>query len=200
MIRLSSRWIWVVLGLIAIPSTGSAHLVDSGVAPFYDGWMHFWYSPLDWLPVFTLGLIGGFSGLRTARLTFWALVSGWLAGAWIGWNGTTIGSPELIGGIITLALGSWSAAGRSLVPWIATTLAVLTGLLLGSGNGAAVAVTDSSPTTVAGMVVGGTILLLWTSAIAATRPDGWQRLTLRVLGSWSAAVGLLSLAWQFRPG
>ena len=199
MIRKGSRWIWVGLLLIAVPSTGSAHLVDSGVAPFYDGWMHFWYSPLDWLPVFALGLIGGFSGRNTARYMFCGLTSGWIAGAWIGWQGMTMGSPELIGGIAALLLGGWSALDRPLLPWMASTLAVLTGLLLGSGNGAAVAITNSSMTTVTGMVVGGTILLLWTSAVAVTRPDGWQRITLRVLGSWTAAVGLLSLAWQFRP-
>ena len=55
-----------VLVLLPIPS--HAHLVNTGLGPFYDGVSHFALTPEDLLPALALALLAGQRGSRAGRL------------------------------------------------------------------------------------------------------------------------------------
>ena len=77
-------------GLVA-PQTASAHLVTSGIGPFYDGVAHFFVSPEDLAVVIALALFGGLSGRVTAKWLVLTLPVAWLLGTGLGlrWPGPT---------------------------------------------------------------------------------------------------------------
>ena len=49
-----------------------------------------------------------------------------------------------------------------------------------------------------GIVIAAAIVGLLLSAASLSLTAAWQRIALRVAGSWIAAIGLLAIAWQFR--
>lgn len=49
-----------------------------------------------------------------------------------------------------------------------------------------------------GIVTAAGIVALVLSATAVSVQQAWQKIALRVIGSWVAAFGLLALAWHFR--
>ena len=79
------------------------------------------------------------------------------------------------------------------------TVAGLIGLVHGSWNGAAMRATETSAIASLGIVTAAGIVALVLSATAVSVQQSWQRIALRVIGSWVAAFGLLALAWHFRP-
>jgi urease accessory protein len=98
---------------------------------------------------------------------------------------------------VAAALGAMVAAA-----WTPKLLA----WLLSATGGAALAL-DSPPqaitiaeayATLAGTAVGACAMLIVVAAIAAHANADWQRLAIRILGSWIAASAILVLAVQFR--
>jgi len=53
-------------------------------------------------------------------------------------------------------------------------------------------------TSLCGLVLAVLLLALLTSAAVAPLQAFWARTTVRVLGSWVVAVGLLMLGWMFQ--
>jgi hydrogenase/urease accessory protein HupE len=79
------------------------------------------------------------------------------------------------------------------------TVAGLIGLVHGSWNGAAMRATETSAVASLGILTAAGIVALVLSATAVSFQQSWQKIALRVIGSWVAAFGLLALAWHFRP-
>ena len=61
---------------LACPASAHAHLVQSGLGPFYDGIAHFALSPDDWLFALAVALLGGLSGARGGRTVLFLLPAG----------------------------------------------------------------------------------------------------------------------------
>ncbi len=78
-------------------------------------------------------------------------------------------------------------------------LAVVVGLVHGSWNGAAMSATQTSFIASLGIVSAVGVVSLLLSAAAVAVQANWQRIAIRVVGSWVAAFGLLALAWHVRP-
>ena len=71
----------VTAALLAVPAVAQAHLVNSGLGPFYDGALHLLLSPGDLLGLVAAALLAGQQGARAARLMVIALSMSWfLAG------------------------------------------------------------------------------------------------------------------------
>ena len=66
-----------IIVLAVIPSTAEAHLVTTGLGPFYDGAMHLLLSPGDLLELMAGSLLAGLHGARAGRLTVIALPVAW---------------------------------------------------------------------------------------------------------------------------
>jgi hydrogenase/urease accessory protein HupE len=203
-LALRARSAWPALAAVALACSHAAearaHLVTSGAGPFYDGVTHFFVTPEDLLVVLALACYGGLAGKATARAVVLALPIAWLCGSAVG---ARLAAPL---GIATGAV-SWTMLGAGLLlgmnprlPCAATTaLAVALGALHGAVNGSAIAATNTSSLAAAGIVAAAGLIALLAGAASVAAAAAWQRVALRTVGSWIAAIGLMTLAWQFRP-
>lgn len=191
--------LFAVMVLLATSRTAHAHLVTSGVGPFYDGMAHFFVSPEDLLVVVALSLLGGISGKRVARWVAVALPLAWLLGMLVGTKfPAASGSAPAIVAMTLLLSGLLVCASpqvslRAILPLVAAI-----GAVHGWLNGEALASTETSLLAGLGIVSAATVLGLLLSAASVSLTASWQRVAVRVAGSWIAAIGLLAIAWQFR--
>jgi len=72
--------ITAALGILLWPSISQAHLVTTGLGPFYDGLSHLAMSPDDLLSALALALLAGLSGARAGRNVLFLLPPVWLLG------------------------------------------------------------------------------------------------------------------------
>jgi hydrogenase/urease accessory protein HupE len=183
-----------------LPASAHAHLVNTGLGPFYDGVSHFALTIEDLVPALALALLAGQQGSRTGRLTLFALPAGWLLGGLLGLAVPTVDSAAAVTTVSFLALGGLVAAEARLgTGWVAG-LAVVVGLLHGYLNGAAMTQAKLGALGVVGIVSTlFVVVALAAAAVVAIRPP-WARIAVRVAGSWIVAIGLLLLGWSLRAG
>jgi urease accessory protein len=67
------------IGIATIPVDASAHLVNTGLGPIYDGIAHFAMSPEAILPVVALGVLAGLRGMAHARIAVLLVSVAWIA-------------------------------------------------------------------------------------------------------------------------
>ena len=193
------RWVTATLLLWAgSPGWASAHLVNSGLGPFYDGVAHLFLTPEDLLVVVALALLAGLGGKPFGRTVLLALPGAWLVG-FLASRATPV-APEVAAAsaVIVFALGALVAADRRVPLTIIASIALLCGLWNGGMNGAAMAGKRLSGLAGVGIacavfaviaIVAGQVTALWMA---------WMRIAVRVAGSWIAAIGLLMFGWAMR--
>ena len=189
------RLVWFAVAVVLLaPSVAHAHLVTSGLGPFYDGAMHLALSPDDLLGLFAAALLAGLCGPLAGRWTLAVLPAAWLVGAMVGL--TMPGFPPLPGLSILsfVALGVLVALDAKLSTAAVATFGGLFGLLHGVLNGVALAQANAGLLNVLGIVTTVAILLLLVSAAVVSLRSAWTR----VAGSWVVAVGMLMFGWMFR--
>lgn len=176
---------------------GIAHLVTTGLGPFYDGILHFLQTPQDFLPVLALALLGGLRGAPYGRSVLFLLPAAWLAGGIAGlvWH-LPVGS--IVATISVLLCGLLVAADTRLPRPACAALAAVIGLVHGLENGGTI-----TPMRVGLLELLGigtaifTVSALASALVVSLRPP-WTRIAVRVAGSWVAAIGLLLLGWFLR--
>ena len=189
---------FVFAALLLAPSVAQAHLVTTGLGPFYDGAMHLALSPEDLLGLFAAALLAGLCGPRVGRWTLAVLPVAWLVAALVGLM--LPGVPALPGLSILsfVLLGLMVALDVKLPAWGVVTLAAFLGLLHGLLNGVSLFEANGGVLNVLGIVSTVFILcLLVTAAVVSLKP-AWTRVAVRVAGSWIVAVGMLMFGWLFR--
>ena len=197
--RTRRRLALVAGGLLLLPPQAAyAHLVNTGLGPFYDGVSHFGLTPEDLLPALALALLAGQRGARVGRTILFALPAAWLLGGVAGLAFPTIAEvPALTTGAFLL-LGGLVAAEAPLPLRGTVLLAVVVGLLHGYLNGAAMSEARLGALGMAGIVTTlFVVVALAAAAVVAIRVP-WGRIAVRVAGSWIAAIGLLLLGWSLR--
>jgi hydrogenase/urease accessory protein HupE len=192
------RALAVAAAIVLWPATAHAHLVTTGLGPFYDGVSHFALTPEDFLPAIALALLAGQRGSRAGRLALFALPVAWLAGGLVGLAVPTIHSATALTTVSFLVLGGLVAAEARLGPEWVTALAVLLGLLHGYQNGAAMAQARLGALGLAGIVSTLFVTVALAAALVVAIRAPWGRIAVRVAGSWIVAMGLLLLGWSFR--
>ena len=194
MSRLALRYSLWLLALIAAPA--HAHLVNSGVGPFYDGALHLLLSPGDLLGIVALALLAGQRGIRAGRLAVAALAVAWSLGGMVGLGlEAAIELPGLsVASFLVPAVLVALDTDRLAAPAVAM-LAAVFGLLHGLLNGSALAATGAGLTSLAGIVATGFVAALLLAAFVTTIRRESARVAVRVAGSWVAAVGILTLGW-----
>jgi hydrogenase/urease accessory protein HupE len=184
-------------GVLA-PAPASAHLVTTGLGPFYDGISHLLLSPDDLVPVLAIALLAGLNGPAAGRRVLFALSAAWLCG---GLLGARLGAPLLPAGLPSLSflvVGLLIAWGRSLPPAAAAALAMTVGLLHGWLNGVGIAQSHRELPALVGMVSTAFVIVAIVAALALALTAAWARIAVRVAGSWIAATGVLMLGWSLR--
>jgi urease accessory protein len=192
-------------GLVALvallsPAAARAHLVNSGLGPFYDGVSHFALTPEDVLPALALALLAGQRGPAAGRAALFALPGAWLVGGLAGLTWPTTGSASWLGSLALLLLGGLVAAEARLRPALVVGLAIGFGLLHGYLNGSVMAQGRLGALGLAGVVATLAVLVALGAALVVAIRAAWGRIAVRVAGSWIAAIGLLALGWAVRRG
>jgi hydrogenase/urease accessory protein HupE len=190
---LASVLIWA-----SCPAQASAHLVQSGLGPFYDGIAHLLVTPEDILAVVAMALLAGLGGKQGGTSVLLLLPLAWLAGAVAGWLAPLAAGLPVLSAALLIALGALVAADRRLPPrWVAG-CAVTVGLVQGFFNGAALEEANAGRLAVVGTVSAVFVIVaLVAGQVVALRQD-WARIAVRVAGSWMGAIGLLMLGWAVR--
>jgi urease accessory protein len=98
---------------------------------------------------------------------------------------------------VAVALGAMVAAAWSSKPLVWLLAAIAGAALALDSPPQAVTITEAYAT-LAGTTAGACAMLVVVSAVAAHADADWQRLGVRILGSWIAASAILVLAVQFR--
>jgi hydrogenase/urease accessory protein HupE len=196
--RTTFRALGVAVVLLALPSPCQAHLVNTGLGPFYDGISHFALTPEDLLPALALALLAGQRGTRAGRLTLFTLPTAWLLGGIAGLAAPTIDAAPILTTLSFLALGGLVAAEvRMRAEWVAA-LGSIVGLVHGYLNGAAMSEAKLGALGLVGIVSTLSVTVSLAAAVVVAIRVPWGRIAVRVAGSWIVAVGLLLLGWMFR--
>lgn len=192
------RWVRLLAAGLLLPVAAQAHLVSTGLGPFYDGLSHFMLTPEDLLPALALALLVGLNGARAGRTTLFVLPAAWLVGglAGLAWPTTTTVPALTIASF--LLLGVMVAADIRLKLAWSVGLAVLLGLVNGYLNGSAMAGAKLGLAGLAGIVSALFVVVALAAALAVAQRAPWARIAVRVAGSWVAAAGLLLLGWSLR--
>jgi urease accessory protein len=197
---------WTRLGValsaaLLFATSAQAHLVSTGIGPFYDGIGHFFLSPDDLIPAVALALLAGLRGPKVGGWAMWTLPAAWFAGGLIGvLSGAPLFSGEIVSAASFLVLGGLVAADLPLPTAVVALLAFLLGGLHGFFNGQAMREAGVNPSLLQlggiGLVLFLLVLHISESVLSLRRP--WTRIVVRVAGSWIAASGLLLLGWSLR--
>ncbi len=180
------------------PAAARAHLVSTGLGPFYDGVSHFALTVEDLLPALALALLAGQRGAAAGRRALFLLPGAWLLGGLAGLAWPTAAEPAAVTATSLLALGALVALEAPLRPALVALLAAALGLLHGWLNGGAMALTGLGLLGLGGIVTALFVVVALGAALAAGVRVAWGKVAVRVAGSWLAAIGLLSLGWALR--
>jgi len=182
----------------ALPSVAHAHLVNSGLGPFYDGALHLLLSPGDALGLLAMVLLAGLRGRRASRMACLVLPAAWLAAGLIGLRATFVPELPWLSVLSFALLGVMVAVDARLPDWGVVLLAGLFGALHGLLNGSALATIGAGGSALLGIVLTAMTVALLVSATVVSLSAAWMRIAVRVAGSWIAAVGLLMFGWLAR--
>ena len=176
-----------------------AHLMNTGLGPFYDGLLHLFVTPEDLLPVAALSLLAGLRGPAHGRVVLFSLPLAWLAGTALGRALGPLGFLPIAAAVLTIALGGLVAADRALSPRVVGGLAIALGLLHGAWNGGELASARTGTLgTALGVATAIFVLVALTAALVSSLRLPTARIVVRVAGSWIAAAALFMLGWALR--
>jgi hydrogenase/urease accessory protein HupE len=186
----------VALALLLFPSYASAHLVTTGLGPVYDGIGHLVMTPEDLIPVLALALYAGLRGAVQGRRTLFVLPVAWFVG---GLMGVFVeGLPELpIAPMSFFILGLLVAADLNLAAKPFTGIVLLVGVVHGMLNGLALK-TGPGVLGLFGIMATLFVIVALVAAFTVSLQKPWNRIVVRVAGSWVAAIGMLMFGWLLR--
>ena len=195
------QWRYIIiftLALVAVPAVAFAHLVNSGLGPFYDGALHLLLSPGDLLGLVAAALLAGLRGPRAGRLTILVLPSVWYLSGLIGLNLPFPLDLPWLGVLSFVILGAMVALDPKLPECVVALLAGIYGIIHGLLNGAALGAIGAGPASLFGIAATVLVIALLVSAAVVSLRADWTRIAVRVVGSWVAAIGMLMFGWLLR--
>jgi hypothetical protein len=183
---------------LAWPRNAHAHLVQSGLGPFYDGIAHFALSPDDWLLALALALLGGLAGARGGRAVLFALPVAWALGGAFGLTRATVADWPAVSAATLVLAGALVAWNPKLDPRLLGGLTVALGALHGYLNGSLGATGGFTPSGLLGVASTVFVLAALAAAMVVSLRREPLRIAVRVAGSWIAAIGILLVGWSLR--
>ena len=189
----------VALTIFLWPSVSHAHLVNTGLGPFYDGLSHLAMSPDDLLSALALALLAGLSGARTGRFVLFLLPPVWLLGGLFGLRMEQEVSLPLFSILSFLVTGALVVLDRRPPLLLISILTCGFGFLHGFLNGSAMAARAGGGfLALFGISLAVFLLVALIAALVVSLRAQWARITVRVAGSWITAIGLLMLGWTYK--
>lgn len=189
------------LALIALcaPQLALAHSPIAGIAKFYGGLLHPLLVPSHALALLLFALLVGQGGVRAMRFAyppFLALLAVGLVLAGLGASPDLAREPLLL--IATLVCGLLVALQVSLPFWLYAMLGAVLGLMIGIDSGVTDYTRQETFAALLGTWLGAVIALVVVAGVVELLVRPWQRVAVRVLGSWGTASAVLVLAMALR--
>jgi hydrogenase/urease accessory protein HupE len=184
--------------LLLLPMLAEAHLVTSGLGPYYDGALHLLMSPGDLLGLIAVALLAGRRGAPAGRLAVIIMSFGWLLGGLVGLQLPNVPDLAAVGIVSFLVMGLLVAVDVRLSPVGIAAIAAAYGVLHGLINGAALAAAGAELSTLLGIVFAVLCIAVLATAAVVPLTVLWARVAVRVAGSWIAAVGMLMIGWTLQ--
>ncbi len=179
--------------ILAPAPAAFAHSTIEGIGDFYNGLAHPFVVPAHAMLLIALGLLLGQQGTEHVRRGLPAFAAALALALLLSNQATALPLPGVLLGAGTLT-GLLLAAALPLPGWSTLLLALLAGVLVGidsdPGNQAGIA----RLTTLAGTWLAASFAVLWFFVVADMRQKAWQRIAVRVAGSWIAAIAIMVLA------
>lgn len=176
-----------------------AHLVQTGFGTFYDGINHLLITPEDLLFVIGIGLLAGLNGRKPSRSVLIGLPAAWMIGGLVGMHSGTDATSPIITTLSFGLVGGLIAANAKLPEIAIIVLAALPGSFHGFVNGATMAPGGADWLAVAGVTTATVVFVSVLGAIVVSIKADWQRIAVRVAGSWMAAICFLMFGWMWKP-
>jgi urease accessory protein len=178
----------------------SAHMLDNRFGDFYGGVIHPLTALEHGLPILAVGLLAGQQGERAARWLVLVFPLALLIGAGLPTLAPSLPSMGFLNAASFVVLGLLVAAGWRLPLTLLIALGAVFGLSHGYENGRAMMPDAAVHLFVLGVASAGAIVTALVSAatldLAARR---WSRVAVRILGSWIAAIGIMTIGLAWRP-
>jgi urease accessory protein len=188
----------LALLLLCAATPASAHMPIAGVGGFYGGLVHPILVPAHALSVLALGLlIGGRSDRAVAMIVFAVALAGGLIALTFAIGETAaadvlLADTALIGLIVAAA---WQPP--HLIVWL---LAAISGAALALDSPPDAITIEEGNAMLLGTWLGAAITLAAVIELVVRLTRAWQRIGVRVAGSWIAASAMLVLAVRFAAG
>lgn len=178
--------------LLLSPSALLAHPMQ-GVGDFYAGMLHP-LTAIEWvLPMVALSLLAGQQGREPAICIMIAFPISLATGAIAGCAFPTSSQLEIVNLASIAALGLLVAWAGGLPLKLCVPIAVLVGLPIGFANGAELTSATSPYRFIPGLTLVGLLLMSYGVGFVRWLKAPWTKIGVRVVGSWIAAVGILTL-------
>ncbi len=185
--------------LVLIPEFAFAHGPIKGIGNFYNGILHPLFVPAHMLLLTALGLLVGQKGIENNLLALAAFALGAFTGLVLAWFSLDFELEIylLCGAFI---LGILVALELKISPALVAALALFAGLFLGMDSTQETLSGRDKAVALFGTGVGLYLLQLYPMGIAEYfNKKHWQKIGIRVIGSWIAAISFLVLALAISP-
>jgi urease accessory protein len=183
----------VAVACVLIPDAAHAHLVDARFGDFYAGLIH----PLTALehvfPFLAIGLLAGQQGAKGARTVLGCFALGLLIGVLLAPHGLE-SAVVYVNASSFIILGGLVALARRLPFALLVVLAAVFGLSHGYANGAAMRAEMLAFNFNTGVVSAGVVMISLGAGLVLSLRRPWSHIAVRVVGSWIAAIGLMTVA------
>ena len=185
------------LAAIGVPlsvSAAQAHTVIDGIGGFPGGLLHPLLVPAHGLALIALGCLVGQFGWRTRLM----LIAAFIAGAALTVALVTMAFSANAAEQVVLALAS--IAGLLLAAWLrppslmVAILAICIAAAITLDSVPAILSVKETLLSLGGTVIAATSLLTLIAVLSAAGPQLWQRIGIRMLGSWITASAIMVLA------
>jgi urease accessory protein len=183
----------LTLALLLPVDAAMAHAPFEGAGSFYGGLLHPLFVPAHAIAVMGMGLLVG----QQAPRWRWPAPASYVVGLGVGFaamiSAVAPGPAEEILLAATAASGALVAVERPLPEILGCALPLSTGVALALDSPPGVISVREANVIVIGTFCGATMLLLAVVVLTAMLCRHWQRIGVRILGSWISASAILVL-------
>lgn len=176
------------------PQLALAHAPIQGIGGFYGGLLHPLLVPAHLMALLALGLLAGQQQAQRRRIVLILFAAGLTAGLTAVLAAFAFESAASVLYAFGAVTGILVALAVPLPLMISGALALATGLAIAIDSAPDEISISASIISLAGTGIGAYLLVMLVADVTAAAAGAWQRIAVRVLGSWTAASAALVLA------
>ena len=193
-----ARWLPALLLAVA-PQLVLAHSPIAGIGKFYGGMLHPLMVLSHALALVMFGLLVGQRGVRAMQFAYPVFIVALAAGLVLAGFALAPGlDRENFLLLVTMGCGLLVALQWSPPLWLFTLLAAPLGVVIGLDSGIEADTPQETFGALLGCWLGAVIMLVVVAGVVELLGRPWQRIAVRVAGSWGTAGAVLVLALALR--